>query len=278
MRRSSRSTPCWDWGRPLPLHSLRSLSAWVSGGDCPLLAAILILAVLLESLRLPLRAAATEPVGAAKMRTSIPARFWIYAAFALLYGICETMNGNWSQIDMTSHLGSSAAVASLALAAFWAMVTAGRILFAVLQRRFPARRVYHLLPFVLAGALLLIAVLPSGSSGLGVIALRAGGVRLLGAPAAHHQLQPGGAHRDLGLGRRRGDRLLPDGVRRRRLRRRATRIRWCVARHDLRPHRGGGGRDGRSVVCRRGPTTRARSPAPPTGGVTVPIPHPRSAQ
>ena len=125
--------------------------------------------MLLESLRLPLRVAGQAPAGAAASRASVPARFWVYAAFALLYGICETMNGNWSQIDMTSHLGSSAAVASLALATFWAMVTVGRVLFAVLQRRFPARRVYHLLPFVLAGALVLIAVLPSGSFALGVV-------------------------------------------------------------------------------------------------------------
>ena len=95
------------------------------------------------SLRLPLRAAGTrtaagpDPSAApARTRTPIPAAFWLFAGFAVLYGFCETMNGNWSQLDLTS-LKVSATVASLALTVFWAMVTAGRVLFAVIQRWFP---------------------------------------------------------------------------------------------------------------------------------------------
>ncbi len=55
-----------------------------------------------------------------------------------LYGICETMNGNWSQLEMTKRLGASASQASLALAAFWGMVTLGRVGFAALDRWLPA--------------------------------------------------------------------------------------------------------------------------------------------
>ena len=40
------------------------------------------------------------------------------------------------------------------------MVTAGRVLFAAIQRWLPSRVVYHGLPFVLAGVFVLIAVLP----------------------------------------------------------------------------------------------------------------------
>jgi hypothetical protein len=58
-------------------------------------------------------------------------QFWIFAGFALLYGVCETMNGNWSRLDLTMHLGLPETVAALALTAFWAVVTAGRVLFAV---------------------------------------------------------------------------------------------------------------------------------------------------
>ena len=68
----------------------------------------------------------------------------------MLYGICETMNGNWSQLDMTTELGASTTVASLALTTFWAMVTVGRVLFAAIQRWFPTHRPTTLLPFVLA--------------------------------------------------------------------------------------------------------------------------------
>ena len=80
--------------------------------------------------RQPAPAAARRAGGTARRGAAgrpIPARFWLFAAFAVLYGICETMNGNWSQLDMTSELGASTTVASLALTTFWAMVTVGRV-------------------------------------------------------------------------------------------------------------------------------------------------------
>jgi predicted MFS family arabinose efflux permease len=92
----------------------------------------------------------------------------VFAAFAVLYGFCETMNGNWSQIDLTA-LHVSVTTASLTLTVFWAMVTAGRVLFAAVQRWVPSKLAYHLLPFVLAGAFVLIAALPSRSPGLGLV-------------------------------------------------------------------------------------------------------------
>ena len=61
------------------------------------------------------------------------------------------MNGNWSQEEMTSELGASTTAAAIALTAFWAMVTLGRVVFAAVQRWVPSRVAYHLLPFVLAG-------------------------------------------------------------------------------------------------------------------------------
>ena len=57
---------------------------------------------------------------AANGKTPLPARFWVFAAFVLLYGICETMNGNWASLYMTQILGASTTVASLALTVFWA--------------------------------------------------------------------------------------------------------------------------------------------------------------
>jgi len=99
----------------------------------------------------------------------IPTRFWVFAAFAALYGVCETMNGNWAQLEMTRQLGASAVQASLALTTFWAMVTAGRVLFALVQRWLPTRNTYHLLPFVLAAALVAVALLPQGTPALGVL-------------------------------------------------------------------------------------------------------------
>jgi MFS family permease len=141
----------------------------------PLTSAILLVGLLAFSLRLPLlvRAAGAAPARAAGR---MPSRFWVYAGFAVLYGICETVNGNWSQLDMTNELGASTTEAALALTAFWGMVTAGRVLFAAIERRFPARSTYRVLPFLLAGALVFIAVLPDDEPALGVLAFGLAGL------------------------------------------------------------------------------------------------------
>ena len=131
----------------------------------PILAAVLLVGLLLVSLRLPLRPQAQpgggsqQPAGSPAAGPRIPAGLWLFGAFAVLYGFCETMNGNWSQLDITS-LGVASSTAAVALTAFWAVVTAGRVLFAAIQRWLPSRATYHILPFLLAGAFLVIAVLP----------------------------------------------------------------------------------------------------------------------
>jgi MFS family permease len=143
----------------------------------PLLVAVLLAGLLAVSLRLPLRAGAMEAAARdAGGKTTIPARFWVFAAFALLYGVVETMNGNWATLYMTNDLGASATIASLALTAFWGMVTVGRVLFAAIERRFPERRAYHLLPLVAAAAFVVVALLPAGSPYLGVLAFGLAGL------------------------------------------------------------------------------------------------------
>ena len=139
----------------------------------PLVAAILVALLFLVSLRLPLRIETDQ--AATRPKLTIPARFWVYAGFAVLYGICETINGNWSQVDMKD-LGASTTEASLALTAFWGMVTVGRVLFAAIQRRVPPRLTYHVLPFVLVGAFAAIAHLPHDKPWLGVLAFGLAGL------------------------------------------------------------------------------------------------------
>ncbi len=134
----------------------------------PILSAALLTALLLASLRLPLRAEARGSAAPRRARQRAPARFWWYAAFAVLYGICETMNGNWSQLEMTTRLGAPVTQASLALAAFWGMVTAGRVLFALFDRWLSARVIYHILPLVLMGAFASVGVLPLHNAGAGI--------------------------------------------------------------------------------------------------------------
>jgi fucose permease len=141
----------------------------------PVTSAALLTTLVVVSLPLPLQAGARRTAGP-RAKTGIPARFWAYGGFAVLYGICETVNGNWSQLDMTSELGASTAVASIALTVFWGMVTLGRILFAAVQRRIRSRVTYHVLPFVLAAAFAIVAILPDDTPALGVLAFGLAGL------------------------------------------------------------------------------------------------------
>ena len=148
---------------PVFVAGFNGIGFWIG---LPLLAGCLLAGLIAVSLRLPLDPGPLSPRRRAAPAAGggLPAGFWVFAAFAVLYGFCETMNGNWSQLDVTS-LGVRPAIASLALTAFWAVVTAGRVLVAAIQRWLPSRDAYHGLPFVLAVAFVLIAVLPSHACG-----------------------------------------------------------------------------------------------------------------
>ena len=89
--------------------------------------------------------AGSTPIGLGKP----PHRFWLYAAAVFLYGILETLNGNWAMLYLSGERGVSARGASFALTAFWVMVTVGRVLVAVISLRVPARWIYVGLPALL---------------------------------------------------------------------------------------------------------------------------------
>jgi fucose permease len=166
----------------------------------PVLMSVLTLALLLFALRLPLKddEAVTVKKPVSSLRSSsaafprtvnrvgahyarenaskIPARFWLYAVFALLYGICETMNGNWATVYMSTSLGASTMLASLALTVFWVTVTAGRVLFAAIERWFPERWTYRALPILLAWAAWTISLVPPVHPILGILAFGLAGL------------------------------------------------------------------------------------------------------
>jgi fucose permease len=148
------------------------LGSWLG---LPLVSASLLAALVLVSLGLPLKVDVAA-AGARRETGTMPARFWVYAGFAVLYGVCETVNGNWSQLDMTDELGASTTEAALALTAFWAMVTVGRVLFAAVQHWVSSRVTYHVLPFALAGVFVFIAFLPDDEPALGVLAFGLAGL------------------------------------------------------------------------------------------------------
>ncbi len=85
---------------------------------------------------------------------ALPARFWIFAGIVILYGICETVFGNWAAIYLHEDKGMSLRQAGFALAAFWGMVTVGRVAVAAASFSLPAHWIYGALPIVILGAFL----------------------------------------------------------------------------------------------------------------------------
>src|SRR5262249_5481983 len=113
----------------------------------PVAMAVILVVFFAVALAQPL--SASTGMGAPTGWTSLPRRFWLYAAAVFLYGIVETLNGNWAMLYLSSERGVSARGASIALAAFWAMVTVGRVLIALISRLVPARWIYAALPVLL---------------------------------------------------------------------------------------------------------------------------------
>ncbi len=123
--------------------------------------AAVILAGLAATQPLAIAAAATEgatPPGVASIVKALPGRFWVWIAFALLYGICETLFGNWGTVYLHQQRGLPDATANLALSVFWATVTVGRLLVAVVSARVPPLVIFRALPVLIAIALACVAV------------------------------------------------------------------------------------------------------------------------
>jgi MFS family permease len=140
----------------------------------PLLMGLLTALLILFALRLPLRDEAAPATSATAVK--MPARFWLYAAFALIYGVCETMNGNWSGVYMSTTLAASTTLSSIALTVFWATVTGGRVLFAALEHWVSERIVFRALPALLALAFVGIACVPTSQPVLAIFAFGLAGL------------------------------------------------------------------------------------------------------
>jgi MFS family permease len=138
----------------------------------PLLSGVLLAVLLVAS------SGVSAPSSSSSSRVSdrLPRGFWVVGAFGVLYGICETTNGNWAQLDLTTDVGTTAAVASVGLTAFWAMVTVGRVGFATLEHVIPPQWTYRVLPLALAAVFVLIASVPRGATGLGVLSFGLAGL------------------------------------------------------------------------------------------------------
>lgn len=140
----------------------------------PLMVAAALTALLLQSTKVPLEASVGNVAHDATAER-LPGSFWLFATAVLLYGVAETLNGNWSGPYLTRERGLSAESASFALMAFWAMVTVGRILFATVSSERTVPWIYAGLPVVLIAAFQLVShasgaaesIVAFGLSGLG---------------------------------------------------------------------------------------------------------------
>jgi MFS transporter, FHS family, glucose/mannose:H+ symporter len=149
---------------PLLVTLFSWLGAWWA---LPLLMSLSFAALLLATLRAPLRL----PYDVTSAAGGLPARFWVYAAAVLLYGVAETLTGNWAALYLSTQRQVSADNAAFALTAFWIMLTLGRILFAVLARLLPVTLVYVGLPILLAIAFQFVARADGAASGIAAFAV-----------------------------------------------------------------------------------------------------------
>ena len=138
---------------PLFVAIVVALGAWWL---LPLVVALTVAILLFISAKDPLEASVGEAAGASSSKR-LP---------RLLYGIVETLNGNWSGPYLTGERGVSAQVASFALTALWAMVTIGRILFAALSSKTTVRWIYIGLPVLLIVAFQVISYAAGETSGI----------------------------------------------------------------------------------------------------------------
>jgi MFS transporter, FHS family, glucose/mannose:H+ symporter len=110
-----------------------------------------------------------RPAQRVEPRAAVPAVFWVFAVALVIYGIGETMFGNWGTTLLVGK-GVSASSANDGLAVFWAAVTVGRLVIAVVSNAVRSTRIYVVLPWAIAGALLLAPAAGSAAAGIAVFA------------------------------------------------------------------------------------------------------------
>lgn len=150
---------------PLSLLLFIALKLW---WGLPLLLTGCFISLFLFTILFKFKEVERQPLGSEARLRSIPKEFWVFAGFSILYGIVETVSGNWTIVFMKEHMDKSITAGSFALAAFWAMITMGRVFFGTIGNAL-AHRAYFLFPLMTAAALLGISMLPPNQIVLGVV-------------------------------------------------------------------------------------------------------------
>jgi MFS family permease len=148
---------------PLLIAIFLDIGAW---WVLPLIAAAGLVVLIAVALLQPMTVPASK---ATRSSGPVPVLFWLFAAALVLYGIGETMFGNWGTTLLVDK-GVKASSATSALAAFWASVTIGRLLIALSAKWVRSTAIYVVLPFAIAGALLLVPLAKTATAGILVFA------------------------------------------------------------------------------------------------------------
>jgi fucose permease len=120
---------------------------------------VLAAAAVIALAALAARAGHEEEEGITAAVTSLrplPPVGWLFVLTAVLYGIAESIIGNWTAVYLTQDKYFSVTTASLALSFFWTFMTVGRVGATFLTWTVDARMLYRLSPVVILAGLLYI--------------------------------------------------------------------------------------------------------------------------
>ena len=159
---------------PLLVGPLITAGFWL-GYPLMLLILTTTLSLLLFGARLPayrpeeiIQADSSETATAKPLTQAV---LWVFAAIAVLYAFAEGTFANWAIIYLNEERRIDLAQASLALAIFWAMLAAGRLLVSVLLLKINAAWIWLTLPPMMIATLLLLPLAATAASGIALFAL-----------------------------------------------------------------------------------------------------------
>ncbi len=135
----------------------------------PVSALIVLIIIYAGSISLPLKGEKTggdrEKI-LSETNVLFPSGVWLFIFIVFLYGYCETIFANWAIIFLNKEKSISPAQAGYALAAFWAMVTVGRLLVSFMAVWVPARLIYRILPIMIGASLWAVTQAESDITGI----------------------------------------------------------------------------------------------------------------
>jgi MFS transporter, FHS family, glucose/mannose:H+ symporter len=130
---------------------------------------VLLALTLIQPMGLPPPADKAPTTAGQKARAAVPSLFWVFAGALVIYGIGETMFGNWGTTLLVGK-GVKSTSANNALAVFWAAVTVGRLAIALVSTRVRSTHIYVVLPWAIGAALLVAPLANSAGAGIAIFA------------------------------------------------------------------------------------------------------------